>query len=61
MIKTGNEELDAIVATLQAQTAGALEANALLAGKLRTQELLTADLRKQLEEALKPKEGKVKK
>lgn len=57
MIQTGNAELDAVINTLQVQRNEAMDAIALMASKLKAQELLAADLQKKLDEALKPKES----
>lgn len=57
MIQTGNPELDAVLAAQAVQLHGALEALALLSGKLAMQQQLTKDLQAKLDEALKKKEG----
>ena len=57
MIKTNNAELDAVIEALQAQRNEAQDAVAVLGVKLKAQETLAVDLKKQLEEALKGKEG----
>ena len=57
MIKTGNKEIDAMIEALQAQRNEAQDAVAVLGAKLKAQETLAVDLKKQLEEALKGKEG----
>ena len=56
MIRTNNADLDAVIEALQVQRNEALDALAVLSGKLRTQEALTKDLQAKLDEALKPKE-----
>ena len=53
MIKTDNAELDAVISVVQSQRNEAQDAIALLVAKLKAQEALTVDLKKQLEEALK--------
>ena len=57
MISTGNPELDAVIATITEQRNAALDGVAILSGKLRVQEQLTAALQKQLDDAaMKEKE-----
>ena len=53
MIKTNNAELDDVISVVQSQSNEAQDAIALLVAKLKAQEALTVDLKKQLEEALK--------
>ena len=53
MIATGNPELDAVIATISEQRNTALDGVAILSGKLRVQEQLTAALQKQLDDAAK--------
>ena len=55
MISTGNPELDAVIATITEQRNAALDGVAILSGKLRVQEQLTAALQKQLVEIKKKK------
>ena len=55
MIATGNPELDAVIATISEQRNTALDSVAILSGKLRVQEQLTAALQKQLVEIKKRK------
>jgi len=57
MIKTGNAEIDSVIEMVTTQRNEAMDAVAMLNSKLKTQEAMTADLQKQLEEATKPKEG----
>ena len=58
MIKTNNTEIDAVIEALTEQRNAALDAVVMLTSKLRAQEVLTAQLRTQLDEVLKPKEAK---
>ena len=53
MIKTNNSEIDSVIEFLQGQRNEAQDAVAILGAKLKAQEALTVDLKKQLEEALK--------
>jgi len=54
MIQTNNPELDAIINELQAQRNSALDGMAILTGKLKVQEKLTADANEKLLKALQP-------
>jgi len=54
MIQTSNLELDAIISELQAQRNNALDGMAILAGKLKIQEKLTAEANEKLLKALQP-------
>jgi len=54
MIQTSNLELDAIISELQAQRNNALDGMAILAGKLKVQEKLTAEANEKLLKALQP-------
>ena len=57
MIARGNRELDAVIATISEQRNTALDGLAILSGKLRVQEQLTAALQKRIDEAaMKEKE-----
>ena len=57
VIQTGNKDIDDLIANLCEQRNAALDSVAMLGAKLKSQESLAVDLKKQLEEALKGKEG----
>lgn len=57
MIQAGNTELDNILKALTEQRNSAMDAVAVLTGRLAVQEALSAELQKKLNEALKPPES----